>query len=173
GKPVDASLAAAAVNVVAFNGDATDYEHFWTAYRESPTPQEQYRYLFALPLFRDPELLERTLDATFGDDIRSQDAPFIFMYAMINRDLGERAWAALRSRWDETQERFPSQLTIRLVDGTRYLTKPEQVAEAEAFFAEHPIPQSAKMLEQMLERQRVAAALRERATPDLEAYFSG
>ena len=173
GKPVDASLAAAAVNVVAFNGDATDYEHFWTAFRESPTPQEQYRYLFALPLFRDPELLERTLDATFGDDIRSQDAPFIFMYAMINRDLGERAWAALRSRWDETQERFPSQLTIRLVDGTRYLTKPEQVAEAEAFFAEHPIPQSAKMLEQMLERQRVAAALRERATPDLEAYFSG
>ena len=173
GKPVDASLAAAAVNVVAFNGDATDYEHFWTAYRESPTPQEQYRYLFALPLFRDPELLERTLDATFGDDIRSQDAPFIFMYAMINRDLGDRAWAALRSRWDETQERFPSQLTIRLVDGTRYLTKPEQLAEAEAFFAEHPIPQSAKMLEQMLERQRVAAALRERATPDLEAYFSG
>ena len=173
GKPVDASLAAAAVNVVAFNGDATDYEHFWTAFRESPTPQEQYRYLFALPLFRDPELLERTLDATFGDDIRSQDAPFIFMYAMINRDLGDRAWATLRARWDETQERFPSQLTIRLVDGTRYLTKPEQVEEAEAFFAAHPIPQSAKMLEQMLERQRVAAALRERATPDLEAYFSG
>jgi hypothetical protein len=28
------------------------------------------------------------------------------------------------------------------------------------------------MLEQMLERQRIAAALRERATPDLEAYFS-
>ncbi len=47
-----------------------------------------------------------------------------------------------------------------------------QVDEAAAFFAEHPIPQSAKMLEQMLERQRVAAALRERATPDLEAYFS-
>ena len=172
GKPVDASLAAAAVNVVAFNGDATDYEHFWTAYRESPTPQEQYRYLFALPLFRDPVLLDRTLEATFGDEIRSQDAPFVFSYAVTNRDLGDRAWATLRERWDDTQEHFPSQLTIRLADGARYLTKPEQVAEAEAFFAEHPIPQSAKMLEQMLERQRIAAALRERATPDLEAYFS-
>ena len=60
-----------------------------------------------------------------------------------------------------------------MAEGVRYLTLPEQVAEAEAFFAEHPIPQSAKMLEQMLERQRVAAALRERATPDLEAHFSG
>jgi puromycin-sensitive aminopeptidase len=172
GKPVDASLAAAAVNVVAMSGDATDYEHYWTAYRESPTPQEKYRYLFALPLFRDPALLDRTLEAAFGDDIRNQDAPFVFAYSLTNRDLGGRAWATLRERWDEAAERFPSQLTIRMVEGVRYLTRPEQVAEAEAFFAEHPIPQSAKMLEQMLERQRVAASLRGRATPDLEAYFS-
>jgi puromycin-sensitive aminopeptidase len=173
GKPVDASLAAAAVNVVAANGDAADYEHYWTAYRESPTPQEQYRYLFALPLFRDAELFDRTLEATFGDDIRSQDAPFVFAYSLINRDLGDRAWAMVRERWSEAEERFPSQLTIRMVEGVRYLTLPEQVNEAQAFFAAHPIPQSAKMLEQMLERQRVAAALRERATPDLEAHFSG
>jgi puromycin-sensitive aminopeptidase len=172
GKPVDASLAAAAVNVVAFNGDAADYEHYWTAYRGSPNPQEQYRYLFAMPLFRDVALFDRTLGSVFGDDIRSQDAPFVFAYAMLNRDLGDRAWHVLRERWNEAEERFPPQLTIRMVDGVRYLTRPEQVAEAEAFFAEHPIPQSAKMLEQMLERQRVASALRERATPDLEAYFS-
>ncbi len=173
GKPVDASLAAAAVNVVAFNGDEADFEHYWTAYRESPNPQEQYRYLFALPLFRDEALFDRTVEAVFGDDIRSQDAPFVFAYAMVNRDLGDRAWRVLRERWNEAEERFPPQLTIRLVDGVRYLTRPEQVAEAEAFFAEHPIPQSAKMLEQMLERQRVAAVLRERATPDLASYFSG
>ncbi len=172
GKPVDASLAAAAVNVVAANGDAADYERYWTAYRESPTPQEQYRYLFALPLFRDPALFDRTLEATFGDDIRSQDAPFVFAYSLINRDLGERAWDTLRARWNEAEERFPAQLTIRMAEGVRYLTLPEQVDEARAFFAEHPIPQSSKMLEQMLERQRVAAALRQRATPDLEAHFS-
>jgi len=172
GKPVDASLAAAAVNVVAANGDAADYERYWTAYRESPTPQEQYRYLFALPLFRDPALFDRTLEATFGDDIRSQDAPFVFAYSLINRDLGERAWDTLRARWNEAEERFPAQLTIRMAEGVRYLTLSEQVDEARAFFAEHPIPQSAKMLEQMLERQRVAAALRQRATPDLEAHFS-
>jgi aminopeptidase N len=173
GKPVDASLAAAAVTVVATNGDAADYERYWTAYLDSPTPQEQYRYLFALPLFRDAALMDRTLAATFDDEIRTQDAPFVFAYSLLNRDLGERAWETLRRRWEEAEERFPPPLTIRMAEGVRYLTLPEQVAEAEAFFAEHPIPQSAKMLEQMLERQRVAAALRERATPDLEAYFSG
>ena len=172
GKPVDASLAAAAVNVVATAGDGSDYDHYWRTYRESANPQEQYRYLFALPFFRDEGLFGRTLDAAFGDDIRSQDAPFVFAYSLMNRDLGEQAWQVLRDRWNEADERFPSQLTIRMVEGVRYLTTPEQVSDAEAFFEEHPIPQSAKMLEQMLERQRVAAALRERATPDLEAYFS-
>ena len=117
--------------------------------------------------------MDRTLAATFDDEIRTQDAPFVFAYSLLNRDLGERAWETLRRRWEEAEERFPPPLTIRMAEGVRYLTLPEQVAEAEAFFAEHPIPQSAKMLEQMLERQRVAAALRERATPDLEAYFSG
>ena len=88
-------------------------------------------------------------------------------YSMINRDLGDRAWATVRERWSEVEERFPSPLVIRMVEGVRFLSRPEQVAEADAFFAGHPIPQSTKMLEQMLERQRVAAALRERATPDL------
>ena len=104
--------------------------------------------------------------------IRNQDAPFVVAYATINRDVGELAWARLRERWGEAEERFPPQLTIRVVEGVRYLTTADQVAQAAEFFAEHPIPQSARMLEQMLERQRIAAGLRERATPDLQAYFS-
>ena len=45
--------------------------------------------------------------------------------------------------------------------------------DAAAFFEDHPIPQSAKSLQQMLERQRVFAALRERAEPELAAHFAG
>jgi len=40
------------------------------------------------------------------------------------------------------------------------------------FFAEHGIPQAAKTLEQVLERQRVNVALRARATGPLEDEFS-
>ena len=39
---------------------------------------------------------------------------------------------------------------------------PELVADAAGFFAAHPIEQAAKTLEQILERQRVNAALRSR-----------
>jgi puromycin-sensitive aminopeptidase len=172
GKPVDPALAAAAVNVVAAIGDDGDYDRFWTAYQEAPTPQEQLRYLFALPSFRDPTSLNRTLEAARSGTIRTQNAPFVLAFSTLNRDLGDRAWAFIKEHWDELSGTFPSSLTIRMVDGVRFLSRPDEVADAAGFFEEHPIPQSAKNLQQMLERQRIAAALRGRATPDLKAFFS-
>ena len=72
---------------------------------------------------------------------------------------------------DEVLERFASSNIIYLAGGVRFLTNPELVDEVDAFFREHPIPQSALMLQQALERQRGAVALRARAMPDLESFF--
>jgi hypothetical protein len=47
------------------------------------------------------------------------------------------------------------------------------VEDVQRFFAEHDIPQNHLMLQQALERQRVFAALRQRAAPDLAARFGG
>jgi puromycin-sensitive aminopeptidase len=42
------------------------------------------------------------------------------------------------------------------------LDRPTDVADVQAFFAEHPIEQAAKTLEQTLERQRVNGEVRAR-----------
>ncbi|HEY6566477.1 MAG TPA: M1 family metallopeptidase [Actinomycetota bacterium] len=172
GTAVDPALAAAAVNVVAATGDEQDYERFWDRSMGAPTPQEQLRYLYALPLFGDPALLDRTLQACLSGQIRTQNAPFVLAHCTINRDLGPRSWAFIQEHWEQLVGAFPTSLTMRMADGVRFLTESAEVEGAHAFFATHPIPQAAKSLEQMLERQRVFAALRERATPDLAAHFS-
>jgi len=51
------------------------------------------------------------------------------------------------------------------------LTEPDIVGDVQAFFAEHDIPQNHLMLLQALERQRVFAALRQRAAPELTERF--
>ena len=109
----------------------------------------------------------------FGDEIRTQDAPFVLAYSRDQpRPRRPRVGVPPRSGGTSCGARSPRR--SRSAWPRRAVPDPARAgAEAEAFFAEHPIPQSAKMLEQMLERQRVAAALRERATPDLAAYFSG
>jgi puromycin-sensitive aminopeptidase len=172
GKPVDPALAAASVNVVAVHGGPKDYVRFAEMADHAPTPQEQLRYLYGLPLFRGAGEMTRTLAAALDGGIRTQNAPFVLAFATLNREQGELAWDFLRSRWDELNARLPSGLVIRMVEGVRFLTRPEQVTEAEAFFADHPIPQSGKGLQQVLERQRVMAALRERAAQDLTVHFA-
>jgi hypothetical protein len=79
----------------------------------------------------------------------------------------------IADRWDEANDRFAATTIISMVSGVRFLTRPEQQDDVAAFFETHDIPQAALMLKQTLERQRINVALRERATPDLEATFGG
>ncbi len=171
GKPVDPALAAAAVSVVARSGDMEDYARFAELAQGAGTPQEQLRYLYALPLFRTAEAMDRTLAAALDGTIRTQNAPFVLAFATVNREQGARAWAFIKQHWAELTTRLPSPLIIRMADGVRYLTLPEQAVDAQAFFAANPIPQAAKGVEQLLERQRVAVALHARAEADLTSYF--
>jgi puromycin-sensitive aminopeptidase len=173
GASVDPSLVAAAVEIVAGDGGAEDFARYWAHFKQAPTPQEEHRYLGALGRFRDPELIDRLLRAGLTAEIRPQDAPFTFARATINREQGERAWRFMAEHWDEMTDRFAASNHISLVAGVRFLTAPRIVNEVQEFFRTHDIPQNRMQLQQLLERQRVMAALRERATPDLVARFGG
>jgi hypothetical protein len=52
------------------------------------------------------------------------------------------------------------------------LNTTDSVADVQRFFAEHPIPQAAKTLDQHLERQRVNAALRAREEQPLTTVLN-
>jgi puromycin-sensitive aminopeptidase len=169
---VDASVAAAAVEVVAFSGGEEAFEAFRARMQEAPTPQEQDRYRYALARFRDPALMERLLALAVSDEIRPQDAPFLLARAEANRDLGAIAWHHVRDHWDQLLPRFAASNVIHLAQGARTITAPELVAEIQAFFAEHDIPQNHLSLVQAMERQRVMAAMRERAGGELATRFS-
>jgi puromycin-sensitive aminopeptidase len=173
GGDIDAHLASAAVQVVATNGDEGDFARYWQMVHDGTTPQEQLRYLYALARFRDPELFDRLLASCLTDDVRPQDGPFLLATATTNRDLGDRAWRFIAEHWDEAVERFASSNIISLASGARFLTRPQDQADVAGFFETHSIPQAALMLDQMLERQRIGVALRERASADLSQAFSG
>jgi puromycin-sensitive aminopeptidase len=153
--------------VVAATGTAVDYERFLDGFRSSPTPQEGLRYLYGLAEFGDVDLFDRTLAFALSGEVRTQNAPFLLNRCLAHREHGERAWRFVRDHWDDANRVFPNNLIVRMVDPVKLLLRPHQQAEVAAFFAEHPIPQSAKTLEQILERQRINVALAERDGPAL------
>ena len=172
GGEVDAHLASAAVQVVATIGDADDFARYRRMVHDGSTPQEQLRYLFALARFRDPELFRQLLASCLTEEVRPQDAPFLLATATTNRDLGHEAWRFIRDHWEEATEHFAASNIISLASGVRFLTLPDDPAEAAAFFQTHSIPQAGLMLDQTLERQRINTALRTRASAELAAAFS-
>ncbi len=168
---VDPSLVAASVGIVAAGGTADDYERYLEATKSARTPQEELRYLYALPDFRSGLLVDRTAEMTLTQDIRAQNVPGVLARAMANRDHGDRAWQFVKEHWDEIVSKVAPTTLVYVADGVRFLTRPEQVDDASAFFEAHPIPQSALTLRQSLERQAVNAEFRKRTTPELLAAF--
>ncbi|MEP7060433.1 MAG: hypothetical protein ABI828_06850, partial [Actinomycetota bacterium] len=73
--------------------------------------------------------------------------------------------------WAEANERFASSNMIYLASGVRFVTEPELAQQIQGFFEAHPIPQAALILQQILERQRIAVSLRARASVDLVERF--
>jgi puromycin-sensitive aminopeptidase len=168
---VDPPVTAAVVSVVAATGGAAEYDRYLERFREATTPQEQLRYLYALADFPDEDLMARTLEFLLGPDVKSQNAPYALARCILNRERGEQAWRFVREHWDHANAALPNPSIVRMIDPVKTLTEPEQEADVAGFFAEHDIPQAAKTLQQVLERQRINVALREREASALDARF--
>jgi puromycin-sensitive aminopeptidase len=170
---VHPELVAAATNVVAAFGGAAEYDQFLGRFRSASTPQEQLRYLYALAEFPSAELIQRTLDLAMSGDVKTQNAPFLLNRCIANRDNGQMAWDFVRRHWAEANDKFPTNTIVRMIDPVKMLNRGNAVADVQSFFSEHPIPQGAKTLDQVLERQRVNASLREREESRLVESLAG
>jgi aminopeptidase N len=165
---VEPNLAAAAVSIVAAHGGAAERDEFVRRYRDATTPQGEIRYLMALTELPGPEEFASMLEMTLGE-VRSQTAPLMLSLSLANRDRGTDAWYFMQDNWDELTGRFPSNLQVRMMTGLRAVTAPHIADDAEAFLAEHELPQGRLLLQQYLEKLRVNVALGEREADRLPA----
>ncbi|MFT7598995.1 MAG: puromycin-sensitive aminopeptidase [Acidimicrobiales bacterium] len=168
---VEASVMAAAVDVAASIGDQADFDSFLDLYRTAGTPQEELRYLYALADFPEPNLVAGLFQRILDGEIRSQNAPFWLRRALSNRSTSQTTWDFMEANWSELSEKFPSSSIVRMVDAVTLLTRPADIQRIAAFFEANPVPQGSRTLLQILERQRVGAALREREADRLTAIL--
>jgi puromycin-sensitive aminopeptidase len=169
GDSVEANVAAAVVRATAASAGAAEVDAIIEGFRHGATPQEELRYLYALSEVRDPDQMARVLDLAMTPEVRTQNAPFLIGACIANHDNGALAWRTVHERWDEMNERFPSNSIVRMLHGIRAVNDPALAADVEAFMAEHPVPQGKQILAQHLERMRVSVAFKEREAPRFSA----
>ena len=158
----DATLAAAALTVVAHQGGRSEFNEIWTASKEATNPQNEQRNLRALADFRDTTLIDELLEAILSGAVRTQDGPYLIRRALANRTVGGHVWAFVASHWDLLTARFPSNSVARMLEGIVMLDSDDQVASVFEFLTAHPVPQGRRQVAQHLERQRINAAFRAR-----------
>ena len=163
-------VASAALTVVAATGDEADYEQVLGVLRDIDEPSGPAASpLCARGLRFRASSWTRTCDLTLTDRVRSQNAPFLLSRCMRNRDHGEQAWHFVARNWTALNERFPSTSIIRMLEGIRMLMRPQQASEVSAFFSERGVPQAAKTLQQLIERQQINTTFRDRESEPLSA----
>ncbi|MGB7861687.1 MAG: M1 family aminopeptidase, partial [Acidimicrobiia bacterium] len=171
GAALDPEVATAALGVYARHGGAAEYETLWATYNEASTPLDQVRYLRAVAAVSETDLAISTLDKALTGEVRTQDAFWVFARLLMGK-AGPEVWESARARWEDVLAAMPGMTRTRVAEGISALSRPEVAASVKSFFAEHPLPEAARSVEQNLEKLDANVALREREASVLSTYFT-
>jgi puromycin-sensitive aminopeptidase len=168
----DADVLAAVIPVLAFTGENQLYQEFTSRFRAAQTPQEEQRYLHALPAFRPPPLVEQTLTRTLNGEMRTQDAPFVLRSLLTSVHGRELAWRFIKTNWEVMNRLYAPVGVRRMMEGVIGLATPELERDVLQFVGDRQIDLGGKLLPQYLEQLRIAVSLREREEKALSSYLT-
>ena len=101
---VDSDMAGAALPLAALHGDFAFYDRVMAATKNPKSPEQYYTYLYTLPEFIDPTLLQRTLEFAISSEVRSQDSLSVITSVMRNPAGRDLAWDFVRQHWPEVEK---------------------------------------------------------------------
>jgi aminopeptidase N len=172
GPPLDPTLATPIVSVAARHGDQNLYDALRAAADRAESPEERYRFLFALGDFRDSALIDRGLQQVLSPQLRSQDTALYLARHMANPVARPRAWAFIMEHWSELQPKiFIAEGDTTLVHSLSTFCDARSRDDIKSFFASHPLPTAARTLSQTIERIDNCIAMREKQAPVLASWL--
>lgn len=166
---VDPDVAVAAIYVTADAGTEADYQRFYEKYEQAADPQEEGRFLYALPGFPQPGLAEETFKMTLDGRIRIANGPMVVGRLLAGETNGSLVWDLITDNWSRLVELFPPMILKRAVE--TIWTRHDRAADIRAFLAAHEVPHSEKAIAQALERLDVAERLAQRESNRLRSYL--
>lgn len=168
---VDSNVVPALVGILAHNGDEARYNEFFQLSQAAQSPQEVQRFLFALARFRDGGLLDKTINKCLTDDVRTQDAPYLYANVLGNEIAATAAWNFMKANWANMVARYPENGVVRMCGAVAGLDTAELEAEVKAFFAANQVKSGDMAVAQALEQLRINVLMRERETAGLQKHL--
>jgi aminopeptidase N len=171
-KTLDATLADAAVLVSSRNGDAALYDKVLAVSRNSPDPEEQEDALRMLGRFRDPALVERTLDYAVSGEVRNQDSYGVLVALLRDRETQDQAWSYIQKNWEKVRAQLTVSSGEDLVRATGYFCSVERRQEVISFFAVHKVEASERTLAKAVDSMNACIQLRAAQGSDFHRWLA-
>jgi aminopeptidase N len=168
---VDREMAVGALSLAALNGDEAFYGRLMTALKNPKSPEEYYMYLFSLPQFSDPKLLQRTLDYALSPDVRSQDALGVITSVMGNPEGEKQAWDFVLSHWDAVQKAGGPFASAQVVGATSSFCDAHMRDQVVDFYTAHKIAAAERTYRQSIERINNCVDLKSQQEPQLASWL--
>jgi len=168
---VDRELALGALSLAALNGDDAFYDRVMAALKAPKSPEEYYMYLFSLPQFDDPKLMERTLQYAISPEVRSQDSLGLVTAVMANPEGEKAAWDFVLAHWDAVQKAGGPFASAQVVGATSSFCDAHMRDQVADFFAAHRIEAAERTYRQSIERINNCVDLKSQQEPQLASWL--
>ncbi len=122
GSEIEADSASGVLAVVAAHASQTIYETILDRFHHPTSPLDEMRYEFSLTSVIDP-VLAQEIFALARNELRNQNAPFIYASMMRRRELAEATWSYVTQHFDELESKFPPSLVVRMFEGIPSLVR--------------------------------------------------
>ena len=167
----DPALADASVALTAKTGSVGFYDAIQKVSRESASPTLKEETLGMLADFKDPELIQRTLDYAVSGSVRNQDSWQLLGSLLRQPESREQAWRYVQGNWDKVHAQLTASSGQRIVGATGSFCTVAQRDEAQTFFAAHPVENTERALKQAYEASTDCIQLRATQEPKLKAWL--
>ncbi len=150
---LDPDLRGVVYNLVAENGSTKEFNSLVDMYKKADLHQEKDKIGRALSLFVDPKLLQKTLDFSVSDKVRTQDTVSIIMAVWANSKGRELAWQFFKKNYAMLKKRYGGgHVFPRLLQTIAEFTTVAKAKEVERFFKKNPTPEASRTIAQSLEK---------------------
>lgn len=172
-KKVEPDLLDPIFKIVAFNGDAKDYQKLDNLWRNAKTPEDRVRSMMSLPYFRQQELIDRTLKFSLGNEIRLQDSPKL-LGVILNTPHGRQpGFKFIKENFAVIKKKLPTPAVPHVVSSLESMCSAQEEKELVQFLASNPIPAGRKRIQQALETVHNKVSFRKRSSTELEQNLAG
>jgi aminopeptidase N/puromycin-sensitive aminopeptidase len=169
---IDHTIAFTAFSLAAQSSDATLYDKVMEhLQKKGASLEEYYLYFQTVAKFKDPKLLQRTLEYALTPAVRSQDTLGMISVVMENPSGTRVAWDFVRAHWPEIEKVGGGFTSGEVVAATSVFCEAGLRDEAQEFFSTHKVPTAERTLKQSVERMNYCVDLKSRQTRQLSSWL--